>query len=443
MTYFPVNILLRRLRYIGNTHGIVSDDIMEAKSGFQYGYIVVAACFVVSLVVEGVDYSFGVFFEPLLFEFGWTRAITSGAMSLAAAVHIPMFLLAGRMTDRFGPRLLLSTCGFLFGLGYLLMSRTNTVWQLYLCYGVISSIGLGFYWIPVASIIPQWFTKRRGLMMGIVTAGIGIGTSIMPPLASRLIYTYGWRSTYLIIGSISMGAIMISAQFLRRSPNQLHGEPGLKQENILDQPGEFSFREAIHARPFWMFATIFFSWAICLSIIMIHSVIHAIGLGMTPASAANILAIIGIAGIAGRIAFGRLSDVIGMKPVLVISFALLSIDFIWLMVATEAWMLYLFAAVFGIAYGTIEVLQSPLLAELFGLKSLGSVLGASTAFAAIGFTIGAVMAGHIFDITGSYNIAFLICIAMGLTGTILNVLLPTGGNKRKQGKSQLSGMPQS
>jgi len=168
---------------------------------------------------------------------------------------------------------------------------------------------------------------------------------------------------------------------------------------------------------------------------MIHSVIHAIGLGMTPASAANILAIIGIAGIAGRIAFGRLSDVIGMKPVLVISFALLSIDFIWLMVATEAWMLYLFAAVFGIAYGTIEVLQSPLLAELFGLKSLGSVLGASTAFAAMGFTIGAVLAGHIFDITGSYNIAFLICIAMGLIGTILNVLLPTGGDKRKQGKS--------
>jgi len=410
----------------------------EVKSGFRYGYIIVAACFVIALVAEGVEYSFGVFFEPLLSEFGWTRAMTSGALSLAAALHIPILLLAGRLTDRFGPRLLLSTCGFFFGLGYLLMSRTNTIWQLYLCYGVIASIGFGLYWIPVASIIPQWFARRRGLMMGIVTAGIGIGTSIMPPLASRLIYTYGWRSTYLLIGSMSMGAIMISAQFLRRSPNQPPGlppgEPELKQQGTAEKPREFSFREAIHARPFWMFATIFFSWALCLSIIMIHSVIHAIGLGMTPASAANILAIIGIAGIAGRIAFGRLSDVIGMKPALVISFALLSIDFMWLMVAREAWMLYLFAAVFGIAYGTIEVLQSPLLAELFGLNSLGSILGASTAFAAIGFTIGGVLAGHIFDITGSYNIAFLICIAMGLTGTILNVFLPTSGDKRKQDK---------
>ncbi len=410
----------------------------EAEAGFRYGYIILAACFVIAMVAEGVEDSFGVFFEPLLSEFGWTRAMTSGALSMATMLHIPILLLAGRLTDRFGPRLLLSTCGFFFGLGYLLMSRTNTIWQLYLCYGVIASIGFGLYWIPVASIIPRWFTRRRGLMMGIVTAGIGIGTSIMPPLASRLIYTYGWRSTYLLIGSMSMGAIMISAQFLRRSPNQLcgllPGEPKLNQQGMAEKPREFSFREAIHARSFWMFATIFFSWALCLSIIMIHSVIHAIGLGMTPASAANILAIIGIAGIAGRIAFGRLSDVIGIKPALIISFALLSIDFMWLLVAREAWMLYLFAAVFGIAYGTIEVLQSPLMAELFGLNSLGSILGASTAFASIGFTIGAVLAGYIFDITGSYNIAFLICIAMGLIGTILNVFLPTSGDKRKQDK---------
>jgi len=410
----------------------------EAEAGFRYGYIILAACFVIAMVAEGVEDSFGVFFEPLLSEFGWTRAMTSGALSMATMLHIPILLLAGRLTDRFGPRLLLSTCGFFFGLGYLLMSRTNTIWQLYLCYGVIASIGFGLYWIPVASIIPRWFTRRRGLMMGIVTAGIGIGTSIIPPLANLLIYTYGWRSTYLIIGSINMGAIMISAQFLRRSPNQLrglpHGEPKLKQENTAEKPGGFSFREAIHTRPFWMFGTIFFSWALCLSIIIVHIVIHAIGLGMTPASAANILAIIGIASIAGRIAFGRLSDVIGMKPALIISFALLSIDFMWLLVAREAWMLYLFAAVFGIAYGTIEVLQSPLMAELFGLNSLGSILGASTAFASIGFTIGAVLAGYIFDITGSYNIAFLICIAMGLIGTILNVFLPTSGDKRKQDK---------
>jgi len=410
----------------------------ENEAGFKYGYIVVAACFVVALVAEGVEYSFGVFFEPLLSEFGWTRAITSGALSLAAIVHIPILFFAGRLTDRFGPRLVLSTCGFLFGLGYLLMSQTNTIWQLYLCYGVIASIGFSLYWIPVISIIPRWFAMRRGLTMGIVTAGIGIGTSIMPPLANRLIYTYGWRSTYLIVGSISMVAIIISAQFIRHPPNQFRelppGEPKLKQQSIAEKPREFSFREAIHARPFWIFGTILFSWAASLSVIMVHGVIHAIGLGMTPASAANILTIIGVASIAGRIAFGRLSDAIGIKPALIISFALLSIDFMWLLVAKEAWMLYLFAAVFGTAYGTIEVLQSPLMAELFGLNSLGSILGASTAFASIGFSLGAVLAGYIFDTTGSYNIVFLICIALGLIGTILNVFLPTTGDKRKQDK---------
>lgn len=420
-------------------NAIMTTQEIRQRQTFFYGYVIVLASFIIVAAAEGALYSFGVFFAPLLSEFGWTRAMTSGALSLSAVVHIPILVVVGRLTDRIGPRLVLSACGFFLGLGYLLMSQTSTIWQLYLFYGVIASIGMGFYWVPVISIVPRWFVRKRGLMMAIVTCGVGVGQLVVPPLASWLISAYGWRKSYLIIGGITMGVIMIAAQFLRHHPSQMgqlpYGGNEMEKENSLEKASGLSFREAIHSRHFWMASVLFLSWCFCLSIVMVHSVIHAIGLGMSPASAANILAIIGGMGIAGRLGFGRMADVIGMKPSLIISLALMSISFLWLLVATEMWMIYLFAAMFGITYGTVEILQSPIMANLFGLSSLGALVGLNTAIGAIGFVIGPVLGGYIFDVTGSYQVIFLVCAAMGIVSTILSALLPLAGDKGGQSQS--------
>ena len=408
---------------------------IQPQPRFSYGYIVVSASLVIVTVAEGVLYSFGVFFAPLLSEFGWTRAMTSGALSLSTIVHIPILIVVGGLTDRFGPRLVLSASGFFLGLGYLLMSQTNAIWQLYLFYGVIASIGMGFYWVPIISIIPRWFAKKRGLMMAIVTSGAGIGQLVVPPLANWLISVYGWRKSYLIIGSIAMGVIMLAAQFLKQHPIQIGQLPydrnTVKEGNLVERGG-LSIRAAIRTRHFWIASMLFLSWGFCLSIVMVHSVIHAIGLGMSPASAANILAIIGGVGIAGRLAFGHLADTIGMKPVLIISMALISISFLCLLTDTEIWMLYLFAAVFGISYGTMEILQSPIIANLFGLSSLSTLMGFNTAIGAIGFVVGPVLGGYIFDVTGSYHIVFIICAAMGMLCIMFSALLPLTRDKEEK-----------
>ena len=128
--------------------------------------------FFISAVAEGALYTFGVFFEPLLHEFGWTRAVTSAACSIAIGLELPIGIVAGRLTDKFGPRIALTACGFFWGLGFLLMSQTNTIWQLYLFYGLGVGMGMGLFWVPVISIVPRWFAKRRALMMGIVLSGI-------------------------------------------------------------------------------------------------------------------------------------------------------------------------------------------------------------------------------------------------------------------------------
>jgi MFS family permease len=163
---------------------------------------VVGAALIIMAVMYGAYNSFGIFFKPVLTDFNWTRAVTSGGLSLSWIVHGLLGIIMGRLTDRFGPRVVLTICGFLLGLGYLLMSQIGTVWQLYLFYGVIIGAGMGGSWVPIVSTVARWFVKRRNLMTGIVLSGVSIGTLIGAPVASRLISAYDWRMSYVIVGGI-------------------------------------------------------------------------------------------------------------------------------------------------------------------------------------------------------------------------------------------------
>jgi MFS family permease len=398
------------------------------KPGFRYGYVIVAAAFFVTVADEGLLFSFGVFFKPLIEEFGWTRSMTSGAFTMWSLLHIPGVFVVGKLTDRFGSKPLLTLSGLFLGVGHLLMSQTNTVWHLYFFYGVIISIGQSLYWIPLIAIVPQWFVEKRGLIMGIVSSGIGVGQMIFPPLANRLIDVYGWRVSYAVMGSLSMVVIVGCAQLLKPHPTRRTlSNPGGKDIEAsvsFDGSRQFSLGEALRTKQFWMVCVIFFSILFALGIVLVHIVIHAIGLGMSPASAANILAILGITGIISRVSLGRLADYIGNRSVFVISSVLMLIAFVWIALTHELWTIYAFAVIFGIAYSTLEALHSPIVAELFGLRALGTLSGATLAIGLVGFGIGPMLAGYVFDVRDSYQIAFLICAVIALASVLSAVLLP-------------------
>ena len=397
------------------------------KPKFFYGYFVVLAAFLTLAVMAGTMYSFGVFFKPLLTEFGWTRAMTSGAFSLYMLLHGLFYIFTGRLNDRFGPRIVVTACGLFFGLGYLLMSQMSAIWHLYLFYGVIIAIGGSGGFVPLVSTVARWFVKRRGLMTGITVSGVGAGTMIVPPITSRLIATYDWRISYTIVGIIASVLIVLAAQFLRRDPSQVgqvpYGEEEVKAENLDTKAGGFSLREALRTSQFWLLCAMFACFGFFLQVIMVHIVPHATDLGISAISAANVLAIIGGTSIAGKIITGGAGDRIGNKTVIIICFVLLSVILFWLRLAEMVWMLYLFAVVFGFAYGGVISLQSPLIAELFGLRSHGVIFGVIFFGGTIGGAIGPILAGHIFDITSSYQLAFLICGAIAITAIILTSLL--------------------
>ena len=146
----------------------------EGGRKFFYGYVVVASAYLVLFFVFGVHYTFGLFLKPILAEFGWGRAVTSGAFALSWLIQGVSAVLMGRLNDRYGPRLVLTLCGIIIAAGILMTTRITAGWHLYLTYGVLIGIGTGGAYVPLASTIARWFIARRGTMTGIAMSGIGM-----------------------------------------------------------------------------------------------------------------------------------------------------------------------------------------------------------------------------------------------------------------------------
>ena len=394
---------------------------------FFYGYIVAITAAFTLMLMFGTLYSFGVFFQPLSTEFGWTKAATAGAFSLRMLLCTFLAITVGRLNDRFGPRLLLTGGGLVLGLGYILMAQISAIWQFYLFYGLLIAIGMSSGYIPLISTVARWFTRRRGLMTGLVVSGIGVGILVTPPIANWLITNHGWRNSYQVIGITALVLIVLAAQFLRRDPSQVGQLPYGEGETSEDRRDlavrDFTLREAIRTKQFWILSAMYFCFALPQSAIMVHIFTHATELGVATTSAANILALVGGLTFAGRILMGSAADRIGNKPSLIIAFILMLASLLWLQVAEKAWMLYLFAIIFGFAYGGFVSLESPTVAELFGLRAHGTIFGVVDFICSIGGALGPVLAGYIFDITGSYNQAFWLFAVTTILGLLLTWLL--------------------
>ncbi len=274
-------------------------------------------------------------------------------------------------------------------------------------------------------------------MTGVVAAGIGTGTVIMPPIATQLISEFDWSISYLIIGFLALVVIVVAAQFVRHESNSV-SQPSYDIEAIERVNSEiprFIVRQALRTRQFWMFSLGLFSFFFCQQVVLVHIVPYATDIGISAVSAASILSFIGGLSITGRISLGSASDKIGSKSAWLISLASVAVAFFWLLlVARDLWAFYLFAVIFGFGYGGAAVLQSPLVADLYGLRSHGSIYGMVLAVSMIGGAIGPVAAGRIFDVTGSYLTALLIAAIVGVLGLILALLLKFSGKVYNPGR---------
>ena len=403
---------------------------MSAK--YFYGYNIVAASMAIQAVSIGVLFAYGVFFKEFQAEFGWSRATISGASSLAFFIMGATGILAGRLNDRIGPKILIALSGTALGIGYLLMSYMQAPWQLYLIYGLVVGVGYSTHDVITLSTIARWFVKRRGMMTGIVKVGTGCGQLFVPLIATALIAAFGWRQSCFIIGACALAAQVALAQVMRRDPRSVgllpDGGSGLPAGAVstADESG-LSLAEACRTRQFWTLCVAEFAVFFCLLTIVVHIVPHARDLGLRPAIAAGVLGTIGGVSMLGRFAIGTVNDGIGGKRSLIICFITLICGLVWLQLSNAVWMLYLFAAIYGLAHGGLFTVMSPMVAELFGTGSHGLLFGIVLFSGTLGGAIGPLMAGHIFDLSGSYRLVFLILTAMAVIGLILvTTLRPPG-----------------
>jgi MFS family permease len=401
---------------------------------YFYGYNIVAAGFAIQAVSIGALFAYGVFFKEFQAEFGWSRATISGASSLAFLIMGAVGILAGRLNDRIGPRILIAAAGICLGIGHMLLSYMQAAWQLYLIYGLLVGVGLCTHDVITLSTIARWFVRRRGMMSGIVKVGTGCGQLFVPLIATALIAAYGWRSSCFIIGVTALAALVVVAQVMRRDPQSM----GLLPDDGNSLPAgaacssddcSLSLREASRIREFRTLCVAEFTVFFCLLTIVVHIVPHARDLGLPPTTAAGVLSTIGGVSMLGRITIGTMNDRIGGKLSLIICFIILVCGLVWLQLSHASWMLFSFAIIYGFAHGGLFTVMSPTVAELFGTGSHGLLFGIVLFSGTLGGAIGPLMAGSIFDLTGSYRLVFIILTAMALVGIILiTTLRPPAGD---------------
>lgn len=397
------------------------------KSQRFYGYTIVAACFLIQGIGVGSFIAYGVFFPSLLEAFGWSRTMISGASAMALLLMGFLGILTGALNDRFAPRIIMTVTGVILGSSYLLLTQMNAAWQLYLFFGLMTGIGLsGIDVIPLTT-TSRWFVARRGVMTGLVKVGTGAGQLIMPFLAGVCITRIGWRSAFSIIGLIVLVCIVGAGQLLRRDPTQMGQVPdGRNHPHEGVESGTesgLSFAEALRSGPFWVLCALNLLAVAGMFVILVHIVPHASDLGIATLQAAGILSTIGGVSMLGRLLVGFAIDWIGSRKCMQICLLILIASFIWLQMARDVWTLYAFAAIYGIAHGGIFTVISPIVAELFGIRSHGALFGLVVFGGTVGGAIGPVLAGLVFDVTRSYHLIFMALIGLAALSLLLTMLL--------------------
>ena len=389
-----------------------------------HGYNIVAACFVIQGITIGGMFAYGVFFGAFENEFGWSRAMISGASSLSFVILGALGIVAGKLNDHIGPRALIVFSAVCFGVGYALLYWLHAPWQLYLFYGVLAGIGYSAHDVVTLSTIARWFVRRRGMMTGIAKTGTGTGQLLVPLAAAFLIASIGWRGAALVLGTVSLLILVIVAQTMRRDPRSVGQHPdGVEIADGDPSAGTteagLTLAEAIVTRQFWLLCTAQLASMFCLLTVMIHIVPHATDLGVEPALAATLLSTIGAVSIAGRLTIGALADRLGGRRSLMICFVILLSSFALLQSFDATWMLFVFAAVYGFAHGGFFTVMSPTLAEFFGTGSHGVIFGIVLFSGMMGGAVGPLIAGTLFDTSATYETAFLILTGMASLGLLV------------------------
>ena len=395
-----------------------------------YGWIITGIVFLNLAMAYGAQYSFGVFFPSLIEEFGWSRQSLSGAFSLYTVMYSTLGFFLGRLTDRYGPRLILICGSICLGLGIGFISQISAPWHLYLTYGLLASWGMSAAYVTANPIIVKWFITKRGLAVGLAQSGLGIGVILIPPLVGTLIVYFGWRFACTALGAAVLMVLFATSFFLVGHPEIIgqlpDGRKNFSSPNIEDSSWEallkeenWTVGEAIRTKSFWILTGAFFCTWLFVFLPLVHLVIFALDLGLSRESSLAALSSLGAASALGRLGMGAISDRIGRKTTLGLSIGLQAFSWFWILGTRSSWMLILFAGIFGLSYGGVSAIFPSIIGDYFGRLKAASLIGAIFTLSGIAAAVGPLAGGYLYDLTQSYRLAFILgaltnLLALGL-----------------------------
>ncbi len=403
----------------------------ETKSKLYYGWVVAIAGAVAVMAAANFQYTFGVFVQPMIDKFGWTRAAISGSASvrsIAAGIASP---LVGVLSDKYGPRKFILGGIILVGAGYLLASRITDLWHLYILLSLFIGIGMVTLFIPTVSIVTRWFGGKATLANGVVMSGFGFAQIILPPVATYIILKFGLEACFIFLAIIAWVMGSIAWHFIRTPPgavNTLQPEsfkPGPPETGkaLPEANRQYKLSDVLRKKTFWILFVIFMIVANSYQMIMLHIVAAAIDAGITYGAAAVILTLSGITCTVGRLTAGLVANKIGNKTTLALCLAIQALFLFPLAGASDLVVFYAVTAIYALGYGAVTPLIPALAGEYFGTRQIGSIFGILAIAYTSGAAIGPLLAGYVFDVTGSYDIAFLYAGVVMVVAFIVSLAL--------------------
>ena len=409
----------------------------DAPARIFYGYWVVLALSLIVLLSMGIRFAIGPFLKPVSAELGIDRGTFSLVISLSLFLYGAFMPLVGRVVDRFGSRVVCSVGAVVMAASLVVTARMTTLWEFYLYYAVVGSLGLAATGHVMGSVaLARWFVRRRGLAMSTLGAAGMAGMALVVPVAMWCILRYGWRATFVILGVGSLAIMLpLTLWVLRDGPESMGLEP---DGDAAPAPApatrtieRTAIGDALRVPSFWLLSVGLFNCGFSMSLLSAHGVPMLTDHGFHPMTASSAIGFLGMTAIGGGLLLGLISDRWGRTPVLAAVYVLRLIAFGMLFVVRDPVLLLMVAAIGGVGMSGSLAMTSALTGDIFGRYSVGSIFGLIFLSHQTGAALGSWLGGTLFDLTGGYGAAFsvagaLLLIAAGLSITINEAARPAG-----------------
>lgn len=420
-----------------------------------YGWIVLIACFLITMMASGTMMAFGVFINPLVEDMGWSHSALSFTYAMSAIVSGLGVLAIGSYLHVYSLRLFFIVGVLVNGVGLYMTSKVTSLEGFYFWYGFVAALGRSTFFICTATLITRWFEQRRGMAMGLMMAGNGIGPFMFSPIVTWVIIRWDWQTAFVAISIVMTSVLVLAYLMIRNHPHEMGLKPygaattaaappppikrshGRPVTPVIVEPSVSSlWGRILRHQGFWTLSLINFFCCICHSIPLVHTVGFAQSAGLSDFAASWVLAVMGLTSVVGRIFWGFFADRHGARLTLMMTLFMQGSFILWLVGTQDPIVFFLYAIVWGFGYGGVGTQYGVVARELYGARLFGPGYSGQNCFAMVGMAVGGFLGGYLYDISHTYVTAWLVSFGAGLISALLGMDLLAQGERAKAAEQE-------